>query len=195
MATPFVQQSHAAGVVLGVSVVAFGVGELLQSLRVRRGAGSADLLGEVLFRVLFFAGIVVLPLSASHVRAAVIPGGAAPFVVGAVVGWFGLLLRWWCFVVLGRYFTVVLKTSADQVVVDRGPYRVLRHPSYTGLLLAFVGGGLMLGNWLGLLGSFVLVLVALVYRIRIEERALNAALGSAYADYARHRARLLPYFW
>ena len=107
----------------------------------------------------------------------------------------GLLLRWWSFVTLGKYFTVVLKTSADQPVVDTGPYRLLRHPSYTGLLLAFVGCGLMLGNWVSTAGAVVVVLVALVYRIRIEERALTVALGDAYRDFAANRARLVPFVW
>ncbi|WP_238384870.1 methyltransferase family protein [Segeticoccus rhizosphaerae] len=71
------------------------------------------------------------------------------------VGWLGLLLRWWSFATLGRYFTTVVKTSADQVVVSRGPYRALRHPSYTGLLAAFLGCGLMLGNWVGCGASFL----------------------------------------
>jgi protein-S-isoprenylcysteine O-methyltransferase Ste14 len=188
-------QSHVAGVVLSVSVAAFAVGEFSQILRLRRGARSADLLGEVLFRLLFFGGILVLPLALSVAPGAVIPGRAVPFVVGAVTAWFGLLLRWWSFFALGRYFTVVLKTSPDQVVVDNGPYRVLRHPSYTGLLLAFVGCGLMLGNWIGALASFSLLLVALAYRIRIEERALLAALGDAYRTFALNRARLVPFVW
>ncbi len=90
---------------------------------------------------------------------------------------------------------MVVKTSADQTVVDRGPYRVLRHPSYTGLLLALIGVGLMLGNWLGSLVSLTLMVVALQYRIRIEERALLAALGDGYRSFATSRARLVPFVW
>jgi protein-S-isoprenylcysteine O-methyltransferase Ste14 len=78
--------------------------------------------------------------------------------------------------------------------VDRGPYRVLRHPSYTSLLLAFVGCVLMDGNWLSSC-SVVIVLAALMYRIRIEERSLNAALGERYRDFASSRARLVPFLW
>jgi protein-S-isoprenylcysteine O-methyltransferase Ste14 len=112
-----------------------------------------------------------------------------------VLGWFGLLLRWSSFVSLGRYFTVVLKTSEDQTVVKRGPYRFLRHPSYTGLLLAFAGVGLMLGNWISAVGAVGLMLIAIVYRIRVEERALVATLGDRYREFAASRARLVPYVW
>ena len=177
-ATPYIQQSHGAVVVLSISVVAFSAGELLQVFRLRRGVAHVSAVGEVLFRLLFFVGILLLPLGASVAPGAVVPGGVVAFVVGAVAGWLGLLLRWWCFVVLGRYFTVVVTTASDQVVVDRGPYRFLRHPSYTGLLLALLCCGVMVGNWVGTLAAFAVLLAAVVYRLRMEERA-----------------RLVPFIW
>ena len=96
---------------------------------------------------------------------------------------------------LGSYFTTVVRTSGDQTVIDRGPYRVLRHPAYTGLLLVIAGCGLMLGNWVSLAGSLLLVLAGLVYRMRVEECALVDALGDAYREFARRRARLVPFVW
>jgi protein-S-isoprenylcysteine O-methyltransferase Ste14 len=117
------------------------------------------------------------------------------FSLGVLIGWLGLLLRWWSFLTLGKYFTVVLKTSEDQLVVDRGPDRLLRHTSYTGLLLALLGCGLIYQNWVSTAASMAIVLAALVYRIRIEERALTAALGDRYSDFAARRARLVPYLW
>jgi protein-S-isoprenylcysteine O-methyltransferase Ste14 len=191
----YVHQSSAARLVLNVSVGAFVVGELSQALRVRRGASRASLSAEALFRVMFFGGILLLPVGRALAPGAAIGGGAWIFALGLVIGWLGLLLRWWSFATLGKYFTVVVKTSEDQPVVDRGPYRVLRHPSYTGLLLAFAGCGLMLENWVSLATSVVVVLVALMYRIRIEERALSAALGTRYRDFTASRARLVPFVW
>jgi protein-S-isoprenylcysteine O-methyltransferase Ste14 len=88
-----------------------------------------------------------------------------------------------------------VKTTADQSVVERGPYRFLRHPSYSGLLAVFVGCGLMLGNWAGTLASLLLILVGLVYRLLREERAMIAAVGDAYLDFAKDRARLVPFVW
>jgi protein-S-isoprenylcysteine O-methyltransferase Ste14 len=195
LATPYVEQASAARLVLGISIGAFIVGELSQAWRLRRGASRTNLGAEVLFRAMFFGAILLFPAGRALAPNALFGGGVWLFSLGVVIGWLGLLLRWWSFVTLGRYFTVVLKTSADQHVVDRGPYRVLRHPSYTGLLLAFVGCGLMLGNWVGAVGAVVLLLLALVYRIRIEERALEAALGDRYRDYAATRARLVPLLW
>ena len=85
--------------------------------------------------------------------------------------------------------------SPDQVVVSRGPYRALRHPSYTGLLAAFLGGGLMFGNALGAAASFLVILAALIQRLLREERALVDALGDEYLAFAKERARLVPFVW
>lgn len=182
-------------VVFIVSVAAFVAGELAQVLRLRRGSASVDLRAEAAFRVMFFGGILMFPLGRAVAPGAVIGGGVWVFALGAVLAWSGLLLRWWSFLTLGKYFTVVLKTSADQPIVQRGPYRYLRHPSYTGLLLAFAGVGLMVQNAVSAAGALVLVLIALVFRIRIEERALAAALGDRYREFAASRARLIPHVW
>jgi protein-S-isoprenylcysteine O-methyltransferase Ste14 len=192
---PFVQQSARARLVFELSAGAFVVGELSQAVRARRGATHVDLRAEALFRVLYFAGILLVPLGRAAAPDATIGGGVWVFTAGVLIGWSGLLLRWWSFMTLGSYFTVVLKTSEDHRVVDHGPYRVLRHPSYTGLLLTLLGGALIYQNWAGTVCCVVVVLVALVYRIRIEERALDAALGAAYRDFAAGRARLVPFVW
>lgn len=192
--TPYLEQSHVARFVFDASVVLFVAGELRQALRRRRNA-RGDVWSEVVFRIVFFGGIVMLPAGRALVPAAQIGGGISVFVLGGVVGWFGVLVRWWSFATLGAYFTTVVKTSPDQKIVDRGPYRVLRHPSYTGLLLAFLGCGLILGNWVALAGSFLLMLAAVVYRLVGEERALVAAVGDTYRDFAKSRARLVPFVW
>jgi protein-S-isoprenylcysteine O-methyltransferase Ste14 len=195
MPMPFEELSSPARIVFIVSTGAFSAGELLQAFRLRRGAMHVDVRAEALFRLMFFGGIVMWPLGRAVAPGAVIGGGVFLFAFGAVVGWVGSLLRWWSFVSLGKYFTVVVTTSADQPVIDQGPYRVLRHPSYTGLLLIFAGVGLMVGNWLSAAGAVVMVLIALIHRLRIEERALIAALGDRYREFAASRARLIPYVW
>ena len=109
--------------------------------------------------------------------------------------WLGIGLRWWSIRTLGRYFTYRVMTSATQPVIAAGPYRLLRHPSYLGMVLALAGSGLSLGNWLSLASLVALPLVGLLIRIRVEEAALPHSLGPAYAAYARSRKRLLPFIW
>jgi protein-S-isoprenylcysteine O-methyltransferase Ste14 len=97
--------------------------------------------------------------------------------------------------VLGRAFTVEVRVRDGQEIVDRGPYRAVRHPSYTGLLLVYLGAGLALGDWLAVILVVVPPVAAVVFRIRIEERALLAGLGDAYRRYATGRKRLAPGIW
>jgi protein-S-isoprenylcysteine O-methyltransferase Ste14 len=195
MPMPFEDLSSSARIVFIVSIGAFSAGELVQAFRLRRGATRVDVRAETLLRLMLFGSIVMFPLGKAVAPGAVIGGGVFLFALGVVVGWTGALLRWWSFVTLGRYFTVVVQASANQPVIDRGPYRFLRHPSYTGLLLMFAGVGLMIGNWVSAAGALILVLIALIHRLRIEERALNAALGDRYREFAASRARLIPHVW
>jgi protein-S-isoprenylcysteine O-methyltransferase Ste14 len=192
---PYEELSNPARVVLYGSVGAFAAAEVAQALRRRRDATRVDVRAEVALRLMLFAAVLTLPLGRAVVPGAVIGGGVAGFAVGTVLAWVGLLVRWWSFATLGRLFTVVVVTSADQPVVDRGPYRLLRHPSYSGLILAFAGVGVMLGNWASAAGATALLSVALIFRLRVEERALTAALGDRYRQFAATRARLIPYVW
>ncbi|CAN5489151.1 phosphatidylethanolamine N-methyltransferase family protein [soil metagenome] len=104
----------------------------------------------------------------------------------------GLFLRWWAIITLGRFFTVDVSIEKDHEVVERGPFRLVRHPSYTGVLLAFVGFALTLGNWVAGLVVLLPIALAFNYRMKVEEEALSAALGSRYTDYMKRTKRLVP---
>jgi len=127
--------------------------------------------------------------------AAIRPGGAA-FAVGVAAMLAGLGLRWWSFRALrGRYFNFAIAVSPDQAVVTSGPYRLLRHPGHAGFLLVCVGVGLTYANWLAVAASMLPTLAMLVWRIRVEENALLAALGDRYHRYASGHRRLVPLIW
>ena len=80
-------------------------------------------------------------------------------------------------------------------MIASGPYRVLRHPSYTAIILAAIGIGLATANWADLAGLLLLTLTALLWRIRIEEAALMTTLGDRYCAYAAQHKRLVPLVW
>ena len=107
----------------------------------------------------------------------------------------GLLLRWWAIITLGRFFTVDVTIEKDHELVERGPFRMLRHPSYSGVLLAFVGFALSLRNWAAFFAVLLPILAAFIYRIKVEETALSGPLGLSYEAYMRRTKRLVPFVY
>ena len=104
----------------------------------------------------------------------------------------GLAIRWYSIIYLGRYFTVNVAIATDHKLIDTGPYRAVRHPSYTGALLAFLGLAICMQNWASLLILMTGTTVAFLYRMRVEERALTGAFGDRYRQYQQRTARLIP---
>lgn len=115
--------------------------------------------------------------------------------IGLGVFALGLLLRWHAILHLGRFFTVNVAIAEDHRLIDTGPYRWARHPSYTGWLMAITGLGLCLGNWLSLAILLAATFSVISWRISIEEAVLRTAFGEAYATYAARTSRLVPFIY
>jgi protein-S-isoprenylcysteine O-methyltransferase len=115
--------------------------------------------------------------------------------IGVLLFFNGLLLRWFSIIYLGRFFTVNVAIAKDHKVIDSGPYRYIRHPSYTGALMAFLGFSLCLSNLVSFFIILVPVIAVFLYRIGIEETALSSALGEAYIGYCRRSKRLIPFIY
>ena len=123
-------------------------------------------------------------------------GGIEPmFWLGIVLLIAGSLLRRHCFRMLGQSFTIDVRASANQPVVERGAYAVVRHPGYTAGIVMLVALGLALGSYFSLLILTTTALFVYLRRIAFEERALEAVLGEKYRIYAAGRKRLIPYVY
>jgi protein-S-isoprenylcysteine O-methyltransferase Ste14 len=138
---------------------------------------------------------IALGFRVAHVHRTILGGGWAPFVAGYVVLAAGIVLRAWAILTLGRFFTPTVQIQQGQRVVESGPYRYVRHPSYTGMLVALIGLGIALDDWLSLLILAVLPLTGILVRIRYEESVLTEALGDDYREYAARTPRLVPGVW
>ena len=125
-----------------------------------------------------------------------LPGRALGWAMaGLVLSWLGIWLRMWSILTLGRYFRRVVVVQRDHRVIRRGPYRLVRHPSYTGLLLFWLGLGVAQVNLVSVAALAILPTIAVVRRILVEEAALLDGLGEDYRSYAEGRPRLLPGVW
>jgi len=114
---------------------------------------------------------------------------------GLMVMWIGLAIRIWSVIVLGSAFRTTVEVDAGQQIVDRGPYRLVRHPSYTGILLIALGYGLALGNWLSVVILLVIPLGTMLRRIAVEEATLTEVIGQPYIAYKERTKRLVPGLW
>lgn len=96
---------------------------------------------------------------------------------------------------LGRFFTVDVTIRQNHKLLQTGFYKYLRHPSYTGSLLTFLGFGISLNKWLGLVIVFLPTLITMLYRIRIEEKVLTEQFGKSYLEYSFKTKRLIPFIY
>ena len=137
------------------------------------------------------AGVFV----AQNFRVAALPHERIFTSAGVVLFAAGLILRWWAIVILGRFFTVDVTIEKDHELVERGPFGIMRHPSYTGVLLAFLGLALSLRNWAALLVVLLPIGAAFIHRMNVEENALSRALGPRYTEYMKRTKRLVPFVY
>jgi len=118
-----------------------------------------------------------------------------------VVGWLlagvcaaGLLFTWWARIELGSLWSGSVSRKDDHTIIESGPYRLVRHPIYTGLIAAAFAQGVLTREAANLTGA-VLMTLGFWLKARLEERFLSQELGeAAYADYRRHTPMLIP-FW
>ena len=180
-----------------VQLVSLGwlLSELVLIMRPHRTHGSAmrrDRGSRVLLWCVSGAGVAagtaVRAVSTTRI------GVSEPWLLGAslalLVG--GLVIRWTAILTLGSFFNTRVAIHQDHRLVRTGLFRLVRHPSYSGLLLVFLGMGLSFGNWFSVAVIVVPFLAALLYRIHVEESSLVEALGQDYVEYCKATKRLLP---
>jgi protein-S-isoprenylcysteine O-methyltransferase Ste14 len=167
--------------------------------KVKRSADSArahDQGSLKLISVLWWIGIAAgISLSLLLPQAAISWKRKSLFFVGIGLMLLGVAFRWYSVRVLGEYFTFDVAIHRDQALIEAGPYRYLRHPSYSGALVSMLGFGLSLGNWAALAAGLSFLGFAYAYRIPIEEAALATALGDAYKRYQARTWRLVPFLF
>lgn len=114
---------------------------------------------------------------------------------GVALMWAGMAFRLWAIQTLGAFFRTSVVVQEGHQLVTAGPYRWLRHPSYTGAIATLTGLGLALGNWVSLAALAVLPTLAIAFRVHVEERALKEQFGASYDAFRKSRSAVLPLVW
>jgi len=178
------------GLVYGLSEAGISLLKRSRNANAARDGGSLRRLWLAIVGSLVLANLAVV-----YVPQASYPLSESLLAIGIAIYAAGLLLRWTAILWLGRFFTVNVAIVADHRVIDTGPYRYMRHPSYTGALTAFLGLALCTGNALAVLVMMVPVTWAFMQRIRLEEAVLRDALGESYIAYSKRTKRLIPFVY
>jgi protein-S-isoprenylcysteine O-methyltransferase Ste14 len=190
------QDSTLPGVVLFWATFYLWVGsEMFLGWKRRPTAGAVDRDAGSRWMVVgsVWLGVALGIALAAAVSAAAFTGGRRPlFYAGIALMLAGLAFRWYSIRVLGQSFTCTVATRPGQRVVEVGPYRWIRHPSYTGGLLTVLGVLVCMTNWIAFLG-IIPPLVGYAIRIRVEERALLQNIGEPYRTYMKRTKRLIPF--
>jgi len=174
-------------------------GSLLEVLLLRRPGdvgGDADRRAKRLVIAAVWFGLVLAFVLVKNVPALRVGADTwATLLLGVAIACLGTLARAWSILTLGTFFRRDVMVQTGQAVIRKGPYRWLRHPSYTGTLVNTFGLALAFGSWVGAALAVTIATLGHLPRIRVEEAELRDGLGEAYAGYASTTARLVPGLW
>ncbi len=174
-------------------------GSLLEVLLLRRPGdvgGDADRRAKRLVIAAVWFGLVLAFVLVKNVPALRVGADTwATLLLGVAIACLGTVLRAWSILTLGTFFRRDVMVQTGQAVIRTGPYRWLRHPSYTGTLVNTFGLALAFGSWVGAVLAVTIATLGHLPRIRVEEAELRDGLGEAYAGYASTTARLVPGLW
>ncbi|MGV9011144.1 MAG: methyltransferase family protein [Flavobacteriales bacterium] len=112
-------------------------------------------------------------------------------VIGLILAAAGAVLAIWSRYLLGRNWSVSVQKKQDHELISKGPYKFVRHPIYSGLLLLFTGNALIVGDYRAII-AVLIVFLSFWYKLRKEERWMTEAFGEAYVEYAKGTRALVP---
>jgi len=176
-------------------IVGWVASEIMLSVatRTRRGGGTVKDRGSM---AIIWVTIMLAISTGSLIRrtqGATLPGDERVVMVAAMLLLIaGIAFRATAILMLGKAFSVNVAIREDQKIYRGGLYRWLRHPSYSGSLLAFLSVAIQMNNWIAGLTVIVPITAVFLYRIHVEEAALREAVGEEYALYSRQTWRLIP---
>ncbi len=198
---PLIYTNPAAAVVFLTAfliwIIPEAVGTLTQTAKVsRKEADVRDRASLAILIGLNWVGLTLYFLFGGLLRRAAIPWHRTTLLVlGVGLTLLGTAFRWYAIRTLGTYFTRDVAVSANQTVVQAGPYHLIRHPAYSGTFVTVLGLGLAMANGASLVALLTCVLAGHLYRVHVEEHALIQAIGRPYLDYMLRTRRFIPWLW
>jgi len=167
-------------------------GEQAKSIRPEQfDRGSTRLIGRAF--ILAILVMIAAPVSNAFQIGRVGKGAVGWAGIGVMLG--GLALRLWANRTLGRFYTTTLRVAERQRIIRQGPYKILRHPGYSGVLLMWIGAGFATLNWIAATIIILVMVTGYHYRIISEEAMLLTTFGEQYQAYRADTWKLLPFVY
>jgi protein-S-isoprenylcysteine O-methyltransferase Ste14 len=165
------------------------------SLKTRANAQKEPFLSRFIILLMEFAGylLVFAPFNIGVLRFHVIPRTIPSAILGVASTWAGIGLAIWARYHLAEYWSARITIKEGHQLIRTGPYRRLRHPIYTGLILATIGSALVIDHWRCVLGV-LLVTVGYCFKAKREEAMLEKQFGEAFQEHRKHTGFLFPKF-
>ncbi|MCB8964441.1 MAG: isoprenylcysteine carboxylmethyltransferase family protein [Bacteroidales bacterium] len=113
-------------------------------------------------------------------------------ILGVMIILSGAIIRWISIIQLSSAFTVNVAIANNHKLKTNGVYKDVRHPSYFGLLLIMVGFSVSMNSYISILIITIPMLLAILYRIKVEEEILHAEFGDEYSNYKKNTKKLIP---
>ncbi|MCL4529149.1 MAG: isoprenylcysteine carboxylmethyltransferase family protein [Chloroflexi bacterium] len=195
---PLIATNRIDLVILNISYAVWVIPETYLSFRRRSapGAQTSDRRSGFVLWIGIWLGIFAGYIFAFAEKQFAIPWHRTLFFwLGIVLMLMGVIFRQYSIRVLGKYFTTRVAIQPGQTVVESGPYRWIRHPSYSGALITIFGLALSFANWLSLIFVLLIPFLGYSYRVRVEENTLVNALGQPYKDYMKRTKRFIPFVY
>ena len=159
---------------------------------VKRKESAASRAGHILPLIVAVLLLALPTLPGGVLSGRLLPATRSVFFIGAALVAAGLAFTVWARVYLGRNWSGVVTLKEGHELIRSGPYRLVRHPIYSGLLLAIVGSAVVRGEWRGVV-AIVIAFAALWRKLKLEERWLSEAFGRQYSEYRNEVAALIPF--
>ncbi len=144
---------------------------------------------------LALAGIVLANIALKYPFMKLPGSRSAQLMIAICLVMAGVLMRFWSFKALGKFFSRIVMVQKNQKVVKNGPYKFIRHPSYLAGIIIFLGYGVFLGSWISLTLVVLFLLIGYLYRMGVEEKFLSRTLGKEYINYMDKTKRLIPFIY
>ncbi|MGH9501565.1 MAG: methyltransferase family protein [Terriglobales bacterium] len=144
---------------------------------------------EIVGYVLLFSGAAGIGLLGNRFA----PRAMASAAAGVALTWLGIALAIWARYHLAEYWSARVTIKEDHQLIRTGPYTHLRHPIYSGLVLATIGSAMVIDKWRCVLGV-CLVLAGYCWKARKEETMLSRQFGDAFREHQKHTGFLIPRF-